>query len=411
MTDPIRLLHFADTHIGVESYGKTDPETGLSSRVRDFLRRIDDMHDYVKERGVDLIIFAGDAFKTRSPNPTYQREFSYRISDLAALAPVVMLVGNHDVPPNFLRASSIEIYDTLRVPNVHVANDFEVQVIDTARGKVAVGAAPYPMRSWLLQGIPTAGMSIGETDLLLQDAVTDSIAKLAEEVETLDMPRVLTGHFTVSGATVGSERGIMLGRDVTVSKPSVADDRWDYVALGHIHKHQNLTANRDDVPPVVYSGSLERIDFGEEADEKGFCYVELRRGDTSWAFVPVAARPFVTLRADLRESANPTQDVVNLIRGRKLDEAVVRVVLQLTPETQAKLNEQAVRSTLHAAGVFYIAAVKKDVDEPARMRLGASPEGLTHAELLERYLKAKGVSAARREQLLQAAETIFKAGG
>ncbi|MEM6282691.1 MAG: exonuclease SbcCD subunit D [Chloroflexota bacterium] len=407
MTDPIRVLHFADTHIGVESYGRTDPETGLSSRVRDFLRRMDEMIDYVREHGVDLVIFAGDAFKTRSPSPTYQREFAYRMSDLAELAPTVMLVGNHDVPPNYLRASSIEIYDTLNVKNISVASDFEVLVIETKRGKVAVGTAPYPQRSMLLQGVVTTGRTIHEIDLTLQDIMAEQIDRLAEEVDELDMPRLLTGHFTVSGATVGSERQIMLGRDISVSMSSVADPRWDYVALGHIHKHQNLTARREGAPPVVYSGSLERIDFGEEGDNKGFCYVELQRENTTWDFIPSAARPFVTLRADLRESQNPTQYMVDMIKRHNLREAVVRLVLQLTPDTEARLNENALRSTLREAGVFYIAAVSKDVEQVARMRLGSSPEGLTHRELLERYLLSKEVPPERRTVLLEAADAIL----
>src|SRR5829696_6451136 len=112
MTEPIRVLHFADVHIGMENYGRTDAETGLSSRVRDFLRRMDEMIEYARENDVDLTIFAGDAFKTRSPNPTYQREFAWRVRDLLALAPLVMLVGNHDLPPTMLKASSIEIYET-----------------------------------------------------------------------------------------------------------------------------------------------------------------------------------------------------------------------------------------------------------------------------------------------------------
>ncbi len=408
MTDPIRVLHFADTHIGVENYGKTDPETGLSTRVRDFLRRMDEMHNYVQEHGVDLVVFAGDAFKTRNPGPTYQREFAYRISDLAELAPVILLAGNHDVPPNILRASSIEIYDTLRVANVTVATDFEVNVIETPRGPVAVGTAPYPTRSWLLQGVNTAGMTIPQVDEKLCDILADRINDMAEEVERLDMPRLLTGHFTVGGATVGSERSIMLGRDVSVSLSTLADERWDYVALGHIHKHQNLTERRPDGPPVVYSGSLERIDFGEEADNKGFCYVQLVRDDTTWEFIPSAARPFVTLRADLRDYDDPTQTMLAMVREHDLTDAVVRLLLQLTPESEAKFNETAVRNAIREGGAFYIAAVGKDVEQPARARLGTSPEGLTPSELLERYLQTKEVNATRREQLLHAAEGIFR---
>ena len=109
MSQPIRVLHFADVHIGMENYGVTDPETGVSSRALDFLARMDDMIDYAREGDVDLVIFAGDAFRGRSPNPTYQREFAARIRQLSQLAPTVLLVGNHDTPMNAAKASSIEI--------------------------------------------------------------------------------------------------------------------------------------------------------------------------------------------------------------------------------------------------------------------------------------------------------------
>jgi len=118
-----------------------------------------------------------------------------------------------------------------------------------------------------------------------------------------ERPRVLAGHFSVTGAVLGSERSVMLGRDVMVMLSTIADPAWDYVALGHIHKHHCLTLGRAGVPPVVYSGSLERIDFGEESDEKGFCWVELARGSTAWRFVPTTCRPFVTLRVDVRGRA------------------------------------------------------------------------------------------------------------
>jgi DNA repair protein SbcD/Mre11 len=407
MSEPVRLLHFADAHIGMENYGKTDADTGLSTRVVDFLRRMDDICAYAADQDIDLVIFAGDAFKTRSPNPTFQREFAHRIRDLATLAPVLLLVGNHDVAPALMKASSIEIYDTLAVHNVYVAAEYNVQVIETKRGPVAVGTAPYPVRSRILEHVSTMGLTIGETDAILQEQLVHILDELAEEVDSHDMPRVLTGHFTVSGAAIGSERTIMLGRDVDVPKTSLADPRWDYVALGHIHKHQNLTANRDDVPPVVYSGSIERIDFGEEGDPKGFCRVDLLRGGTTWEFVELAARPFVTLRADLRADPIPTQTVTHLIEQHNLHDAVVRVLLELTPESEGRFNEATVREALKRAGAFYVAAVRKEVEQPARARLGVSPEGLTPMELLERYLISRETPSERRAELLEAAQEIL----
>ncbi len=408
MTEPIRVLHFADTHIGMENYGKTDPQTGLSSRVRDFLRRMDEMVDYARDHDVDLVIFAGDAFKTRQPNPTYQREFAHRIRDLSQLAPVVLLVGNHDLPPTTLKASSIEIYHTLQVPNVWVADDYTLREIETRRGLAAVATAPYPIRSRLLADERVAGLTIAETDALLQAVMTDLVERLAAAAAALNMPRLLTGHFTVDGAVTGSERQIMLGRDVTLLRSSLADPRWDYVALGHIHKHQNLTAGQPGLPPVVYSGSIERVDFGEEGDPKGFCWVELARGATRWQFVPVRARPFVTLRADLRDSPEPTAELIDLVKRYDLSEAVTRLILTLTPETEARLNESAVREALRQAGVFQVASIRREVEQAVRTRLGDSPEGLTPAELLERYLISKEVPAERRAELLAAAQPIFE---
>jgi DNA repair protein SbcD/Mre11 len=413
MTEPIRVLHFADAHIGMENYGRTDPETGLSSRVRDFLRRMDDICQYAADEDIDLVIFAGDAFKSRSPNPTFQREFAHRIRDLCGLAPVVLLVGNHDVAPSQLKASSVEIYETLAVPNVYVAGDYELRVIDTKRGPVAVGTAPYPVRSRILEEIPTMGKTIAETDAILQETLVEILDDLAEEADRHDMPRLLTGHFTVGGAVLGSERTIMLGRDVQVPKTVLADPRWDYVALGHIHKHQEMAAGRGDAPPVVYSGSIERIDFGEEGDPKGFCRVDLVRrvdpeqGATTWSFVKLDARRFVTLKADLRADPDPTQTVVKLIDKHDLREAVVRLLLDLSPESEGRFNEVTVRDALRRAGVFYVAAVRKDIEQPARARLGASPEGLTPLELLERYLMSLEVPPERRAELMEAAQQIF----
>ncbi|MEO0564074.1 MAG: exonuclease SbcCD subunit D, partial [Chloroflexota bacterium] len=391
MSEPIRVLHFADVHIGMENYGTTDTSTGLSTRVLDFLRRMDEMIAIAEERDVDLVIFAGDAFKTRRPDPTYVREFAFRIQDLATLAPVVMLVGNHDFPMNQARANSIEIFDTLRVPNVTVAPDYELHIIDTKRGPVAVGAAPYPIQSWILEGHNTNGMGIREVDATLQEVLADKIEAITTAADEQDMPRLLTGHFTVSGAVVGSERNIMLGRDVAISLSMLADPRWDYVALGHIHKHQDLSKGREDVPPVVYSGSMERIDFGEEGDPKGFCWIELERNATRWEYVALSARPFVTIRMDLRESENPVQDLTRWIQSLDLRDAVVRVVLDLTREGETQLSaaEMSIRRLLRDKEAFYIAGVSKQVEEPVRVRLGGSPEEMTPMELLEKFFITK----------------------
>jgi exonuclease SbcD len=403
----IRMLHFADIHIGMENYGRTEPNTGLSTRVVDFLKRMDEMIAFARHNDVDVVVFAGDAFKNRQPNPTFQREFAWRVRDLCEICPIVLLVGNHDLPTTLARASSIEIYDTLAVPNVTVGDNYKLHHIDTKSGPVQIATAPYPTRARLLDGEEAQGLSIAKIDEKLQDKLQILLRDLALQAAQSDAPRVLTGHFTIAGAAVGSERGIMVGRDVSIGLSEVADPTWDYVALGHIHKHQNLTTGHKGMPPVVYSGSMERIDFGEEHDDKGFCWVELDRGNTSWEFVPVNARPFVTLRVDVRESTNPTQKVLDAINRRELDDAVVRLIIQSDVETEGKLRDGEIHNALREARVSTVAGVQKDVDRPIRSRLGASPEGLTSVELLQRYLITKGLSDERIELLVERAQEIF----
>lgn len=403
MAEKIRVLHFADAHIGMENFGKTDSETGVSGRVLDFLRRLDEMIAFARSHEVDLVAFAGDAFKNATPTPTYQREFAHRIRELSELAPTVLLVGNHDQQPNRNKATSIDIYDTLAVPNVIVADTFDVYQVETKRGRVIVGTAPYPIRARLLEQQSVQGLSLKEINERVTRALYDILAQLAEKADAYsDVPRLLMGHFTVGGAIWGSERSVMLGNDSPVPLDVIADPRWDYVALGHIHKHQHLTKNRPDLPPVLYSGSIERVDFGEEHEEKGFCWVELARGDSTWHFQPVSARPMITVRLDCEADNTPTQTVLNALKKHRLEGAIIRLILKLSPETDALLKEEPIRDMLRKEGVYHLAGIKRDVQQPERSRLGTlTPESLSQEELLERYFMAKNMPSELREKLLE----------
>ncbi len=405
----VKVLHFADVHIGNENYGRTDPNTGLSTRVMDFLHRMDEMIAIALERGVDLAIFAGDAFKSRNPNPTFQREFAWRIQDLAEYCPVLMLVGNHDLPLNTRKASSIEIYETLSVPNVIVGRENKLHHIETRSGPVQIATVPYPVRARLLEEEmeDASWRTIADMDEKLQAYLEYIIEDLAQEAAQSDTPRILTGHFTVLGAMTGSERQVMLGNDVAVMLSALSNPIWDYVALGHIHKHQNLTFGQAHVPPVVYSGSIERIDFGEEGDPKGFVWAEIERGKTEWEFIELNARPFLTLRVDVRRSGNPNQLVLDEITRHDMTDTVVRVILETDPETDNLLNLNLIEKTLLDAGANIVAAIQRKIDRPTRRRLGPSPEGLTPLQLLEKYLEAKQVNPDRVEVLIEKADQIF----
>ena len=69
---------------------------------------------------------------------------------------------------------------------------------------------------------------------------------------------------------------------MAVPRGVLADPAWD-VALGHIHKHQSL--NGDAHPPVIYSGSIERIDFGEEHELKGWVVATVHAAKPNGSFI------------------------------------------------------------------------------------------------------------------------------
>jgi len=402
----IRILHFGDLHLGIENYGRFDPQTGLSSRLADFLRAFDQLVDFAARETVDLVVFAGDAFKTRDPSPTYQREFARRIHRLACQLdiPTFLLVGNHDLPNAASRAHAVEIFDTLNVENVWVARRPDVYRINTRRGPVQVVALPWIIRSALLAHDDYKNLNLEEINQLMLSKLENLILGEAGLVSRLDpaLPTIMVAHGTVQGAVYGSERSVMLGRDLVLSPSLIRHPAFDYVALGHIHKHQCLF----DDPPAVYCGSLERIDFGEAAERKGFVVVDLEKGRVEWRFVPVNARRFVTIHVQA-DGDNPTQSVLDTIAQHPIADAVVRLIIQTTAQAEPLLNDAAIRQAL--APAFHIAAIAREVERPTRLRLGSQESigALTSRQILERYLIARQTPPERIELLLRYADEIL----
>ncbi len=404
---PINVLHLADIHIGMENYGRLDSASGLNSRVLDFLRRMAEAIDLALEREVDVCIFAGDAYKNQRPNPTLQREFARRIKRLSdAGVPTVLLMGNHDMSTADRAASSIDIFHTLDVPNIFVANRDKLIRLTCRRGQpLQIAAVPYPHRNRLLADDRYRKMNIHELDHALSELLAESINALAEEAgQQPDVPTIFTGHFSVGGATTGSEQSIMLGRDVLVFKSVLANPAWDYVALGHIHKHQSL--NKEGHPPIVYAGSLERIDFGEEKEPKGFVMAQVEKGKATWEFVQVKSRKFTTIKIDVRDMDAPMTAILDKIDEFFVDGAVVRVIVDAKEEQDPLIEDRLIQQALKTAG--YVAGIKHNIERSYRRRLNVSNiEELSPLEALALYFEAKGVDAGRKEKLLACAEKLI----
>jgi exonuclease SbcD len=399
----MKILHFADLHLGVESYGRLDPATGLSTRLGDFLSALDRLVDYALENGVDLVLFCGDAYRSREPTQTQQREFARRINRLATNGiPVFLLIGNHDLPNAVGRATSTEIFDTLAVKNVYVSNRPQIHTIPTKSGKVQIVSLPWLRRSALLIREETKNLPFDQINQKLQQVLTGVIAAKAKELDP-ELPAVLAAHVWVAGSKVGSERTMTIGQEHALMLSNVAHPAFDYIALGHIHKHQVLSQS----PPVVYAGSLERLDFGEAEDEKGFYLVEIEEGEAagkravSFDFHPVAGRRFLTVNATIEAGdVEPTATVLRAIaeRADEVKDAVVRLNISLPSEVEGELRDGDIRSALGEAHYFTIA---KDIKRGARVRVGGmAAEEIGPLDALKTYLESREDVSPERIRLL-----------
>ncbi|HUH97484.1 MAG TPA: exonuclease SbcCD subunit D [Anaerolineales bacterium] len=396
----MRILHFADAHIDMANYGRHDPETGLPLRVLDFLKSLDTIVNSAIAEKVDLVIFAGDAYKDRSPAPTFQREWGKRIMRLSqARIPTLLLVGNHDLSPALGRAHAIQEFDTLQVPYVRVLQspgllkpedlwDLPVQVI----------ALPWISRSGLVASLDLSATDPAQVFANIESRISELIEGWLEETDPR-LPLILTAHASVQGAQFGSERMVMLGSDLVLPGSLVKDPRFDYVALGHIHKPQDVNQGRQ--PPVIYPGSIERVDFGEAADDRFFVIAEVRRGrsEVDWRKLE-GARRFVDRRVVLASGENVMQILETALPAQpEIDGAIIRLTVEYPREYDSLIDESALRK--YAEGAFEFHLVRRPQME-ARIRLPADQtlSSLSPLDLLDQYWRAMKTEDAEALQKL-----------
>lgn len=389
----MKICHFADTHIGGNADGPTDPGTGLKGRVLDFLDSLDVMIDYCIDNDADIALFAGDAFHKQSPNPVLLNEFTKRIYRLSEQCPVVLLVGNHDATyGSYDKVSSIEVYNSLQLKNILIGNKYEVIPIETKDGILQVATFPYPWRKLFPR----------------QKDISNKIKELEKLVDDM-YPSVFLGHFGIQGAVASLESGYVIQDDTQLNTSWLSRGPWDYVALGHIHNHQCL--NEGEVPPVVYAGSIDRVNFGEENEDKGFVWVEINKKDMDFYFVSVSPRRMISLDYEFKDTdRHITTSIVNDINERDLNEAIVRVRIKvperLATSIQAARIYVALESCYHVHGLNISRISQKRVS-----RLGDSDTliSLPSLELLDRYFtNVVAVSDKEKRGLMKLAKEIME---
>lgn len=437
----MRILHFADLHLGVENYGRLDPATGLHTRLLDFLKSFDFIVDQAISRQVDLILFCGDAFRSREPSPTLQYLLAERMGRLSeARIPVVMIAGNHDQPPLPGRRSALDLYPILSVSGIQAVIKPDIRRIATRSGPIQVVCLPAGSENYEIHSSgPTARLEVVELpaeNLSRGNDVSQPVStEIAEATDrpanreiraqkvlddlaarvTSDCPAILAGHVSVQGARVGSEGKIAIGREIILPKSALDHPAFAYVALGHVHRFQDLNPNQQ--PPIVYSGSPERVDFSEAEEAKGCVLVDISPNwdnqaqsvqaslyTSAYEFIETPARRFVTVNVTL-ESGDGTPEVLDAIAQKEIDQAVVKVVMH--SQEEVPVDDREIRRALHEAQ--FATPLAKDVEKaPERLRAPDLARSWMDPLLaLDEYLKTTRLSEERKQQLREAAKMLL----
>jgi DNA repair protein SbcD/Mre11 len=402
----IKILHLSDIHMGSGfSHGRVNPETGLNTRLEDFAATLSKCMDRAISEPVDLVIFGGDAFPDSTPPPFVKEAFASQFSRLVeAQIPTVLLVGNHDQHSQGQGGASLGIYRTLGIPKFIVGDRLDTHLIHTRSGPVQVVTLPWLTRSTLMTRSETESLSVSDVNQLLTEKLTIA---MEGEIRRLDpnIPTVLLAHLMADKASLGAERFLAVGKGFNIPVAMLTRPCFDYVALGHVHKHQNLNANNN--PPVIYPGSIERVDFSEEKEDKGFVLINLERGKAEWEFCTLPVRVFQTIKVNVSESESPQADLVKAIGKKEIQDAVVRLIYQLRSEQLDLIDNAELHALLGAAHSYTIQP--ELVSQLARPRLPElnANNSIEPLDALKTYLASREDLKDITDSMLEAARDLL----
>ncbi len=357
----VRILHTSDWHVGRTIRGR--------SRADEHRAVLADLARQAATHSVDLVVVSGDLFDLAAPVPESEQIVYRALLDLADVAPVVAVAGNHDNPRRLEAVTPL--LDLGRVTmRSRIARADAGGVVDVPGAPAQVAVVPWQSQRGIVSASDLFARDAFENVVAYADRMRRILELLCEQLRD-DRVGVLAGHLMVHGSeTVGSERAIHSVFEYSLAAGAIPGS-LSYVALGHLHRRQKVPASA----PVWYSGSPLHLDFGEVGDRKGALLIEAEPG------LPARVEPVDLAGGIPLVKLEGTLDQV-LAAANELGEAHVKVELEESPRI-------GLADELRASipGLVDVTIQKPEQpDRPAAApRLGRPP-----VELFREYLEAKG---------------------
>jgi len=400
-----RILHTADWHIG----NFPGPEIGGQNlRALDTINCIQSMIDCAADNCPDVILVSGDILhQARVWADRGLSEVKTAIGALEALskiAPVVLLRGtlNHDGEEQYELLKTH--FATRRPINVYIITEPDIVHF----GDLHIACLPGFDRGAFRAKFP--GLSKEEENQVFTEELGKIVLGLKAKCNP-DCPSVLMAHYTVSGCNTESGQTQFLAQYEPVIMPEVLDAAgFDLVALGHIHKPQQVPSCRH----TFYSGAINALNFNDEGQERGFWIHEIEP-DLPFdrlinsAFRTTPAREFLTIRWGAHHiqkylAGVAMRDMVAVMGD--LSGKIVRVLYSCTDEDNKALNRAVMEKELYDLGAFWVSEISPEKITTSTNKNELSEKTDPEANLIN-YLNEKAVPYDKVGPIVEAARPII----
>ena len=359
----MKLVHLSDTHLGFSAYSKLDVAEGINQREADFYRAFQEAIDKTIELKPEVVVHSGDLFDTVRPQ---NRAIDFALRQLIRLSEsgieTVLVSGNHSTPRLRETGNIFRIFEHLK--HVHPVHEPGGKTIVV--GDATIYALPHSMNPSLAE--ITSGLRPSRDTKL--------------------------GVLVIHAGVVGTDTYKMDEfNEQTVPAENISPE-WDYVALGHYHEFKKVC------PRAYYSGSTERLSFGEAQQKKGIVEVDL--DSHAVKFHELSVRSMVDMEvfdASKLTSSEILQEAKERISGAIIDERIVRLTVKnVAPDAYRSLDVQAIRRMGSSALHFELKVDK--VEGEGQKQVGDTQIGLL-ADEFKKYVTSLDVSDEKKSKLME----------
>ena len=390
----ISFSHITDTHIG--SYQGKIEQGGLNSRFVDFVKTWNEAIDFTIKKNCKFVLLTGDIFKNKDPQPSELQAFAEGIKKLNdACIYTIITLGNHDLFLSEKLRHSISAIDTLHLPYVIVKEKPDLFTLEINKTKMQFICFPYPIRSIL---------KLKDNEEVTKHTI-DEVERLYA-LRDKDIPTIFCGHFTITSAVTGTEQmSVDKFAEPVIPRSLFEGKDFIYVAMGHLHRYQKVL----DKPLTIYGGSLNRIDFNEWKEDKGFVYLRYD-GSLKHEFIKVGAKNFIDLKFEIQNEKDPEKYVMDSLKSQvaQLKDSVVRLSVSLSEENRNKYDARNVIEFLEKNCDYIHGSSIPHVEKTRARKEILFDESMNAHEALKKYSDKNLKSKILKDKFIAFGEQIIQ---